>query len=150
VLLSQYLGPEYASQLQGHLRQGSVADSDGSGSRSASLAALSGPQQPPTIELPPHESQYASTTPSLAGTSQYGGSGGSTAGTSQYMAFPPSQVGRFQEKQLGLRTTSLQRNASQLSQGSETFIPRPQTPEYSYSREGTMMGSNYAFNPDRI
>ena len=63
------------------------------------------------------------------------------------MAYPPSQVGRFQEKQLGLRTTSLQRNASQLSQGSETFIPRPQTPEYNYSREPTMMG-NYAFNPD--
>jgi acyl-CoA synthetase (AMP-forming)/AMP-acid ligase II len=152
VLLSQYLGPEFAAQLPRHLRQGSLGGSDGSGSRSASLAALSGPHPPPpTIELPQPDSQYASATPSLTGTSQYAGSGASTAGTSQYMAFPPSQVGRFQEKQLGLRTASLQRNASQLSQGSETFIPRPQTPEYNnstYSREGTMMGSNYAFNPD--
>ncbi|KAH5812400.1 hypothetical protein HBI93_218860 [Parastagonospora nodorum] len=158
VLLSQYLGPEHAAQL-GHLRQGSLAGSlagsEGSGSRAASLAAISGPQQSqsqqrelPTIEIPRPESQYTSNTPSLVGTSQYAGSGGSTAGSSQYMAYPPSQVGRFQEKQLGLRTTSLQRNASQLSQGSETFIPRPQTPEYNYSREGTMMGSNYAFNPD--
>ncbi|KAF2828098.1 acetyl-CoA synthetase-like protein [Ophiobolus disseminans] len=152
VLLSQYLGPEYAAQLQGHLRQSSLA-SEGSGSRAASLAALSGPgPQAPTIQLPSVESQppsqYASATSSLVGTSQYGGSGGSTAGSSQYMAYPPSQVGRFQEKQLGLRTTSLQRNASQLSQGSETFIPRPQTPEYDYSREGTMMGTNYAFNPE--
>lgn len=152
MLLSQYLGPEYAAQL-GHLRQSSLAGSEGSGSRSASLAALSGPQQPapPILELPQQqESQYASSTPSLAGTSQYGGSGGSSTvgSSSQYMAYPPSQVGRFQEKQLGLRTTSLQRNSSQISQGSETFIPRPQTPEYNYSREGTMMGSNYAFNPD--
>jgi acyl-CoA synthetase (AMP-forming)/AMP-acid ligase II len=149
VLLSQYLGPEYTQQLS-HLRQSSIA-SAGSGSRNASLAALSGPQAP-TIQLPGAESQpqsqYSSNASSLVGTSQYGGSAGSTVGSSQYMAYPPSQVGRFQEKQLGLRTTSLQRNASQISQGSETFIPRPQTPEYSHSREGTMMGNNYAFNPE--
>ena len=62
------------------------------------------------------------------------------------MAYPPSQVGRFQQRQLGLRTTSLERRASY---GSETFIPRPGTPEtYPYSRDGTMVGSNFAFNPD--
>jgi acyl-CoA synthetase (AMP-forming)/AMP-acid ligase II len=145
VLLSQYLGPEYTAQLQGHLRQQSIAGSEGSGSRSASLAALSGPV--PIIETPRPESQYGSSAASMAGNSQYG-SGASTVASSQYMAYPPSQVGRFQEKQLGIRTTSLQRNTSQLSQGSETFIPRPLTPEYSYSREGTMMGSNFAFNPE--
>ena len=62
------------------------------------------------------------------------------------MAYPPSRVGRFQERQLGLHTNSMQRRSSY---SSETFIPRPQTPEtYGYSRDGTMVGSNFAFNPD--
>jgi acyl-CoA synthetase (AMP-forming)/AMP-acid ligase II len=157
VLLSQYLGPEFAAQLQNDVRHQSLAQSDGSGSRSASLAALSAPNpnpspsplQPPHIELPRPDSYHDSSATGTMGSSMghYASSSTSTAGNSQYMAYPPSQVGRFQEKQLGLRTTSLQRNASQLSQGSETFIPRPQTPEYNYSREPTMMG-NYAFNPD--
>ncbi|CAA9960775.1 acetyl-CoA synthetase protein [Pyrenophora teres f. maculata] len=148
VLLSQYLGPSFSAQLQSDLRQQSPVQSHGSGSRTASLAALSGPgqhpPQPPQIELPRPESHHE---PSPGTSMHYASSSTSTAGTSQYMAYPPSQVGRFQEKQLGLRTPSLQRNASQLSQGSETFIPRPQTPEYNYSREPTIMG-NYAFNPD--
>lgn len=157
MLLSQYLGPEFAAQLQNDVRHQSLAQSDGSGSRSASLAALSAPNpnpspsplQPPHIELPRPDSYHDSSATGTMGSSMghYASSSTSTAGNSQYMAYPPSQVGRFQEKQLGLRTTSLQRNASQLSQGSETFIPRPQTPEYNYSREPTMMG-NYAFNPD--
>ncbi|KAJ4373166.1 hypothetical protein N0V83_003457 [Neocucurbitaria cava] len=147
VLLSQYLGPEYAAQLQQGLRQQSPAQSEASGSRTASLAALSGAQQPPQIGVPRPDSYVDSSVASTMSTSHHPSSSTSSVGTSQYMAFPPSQVGRFQEKQLGLRTTSLQRAASQLSQGSETFIPRPQTPEYNYSREGTMMG-NFAFNPD--
>ncbi|KAJ4362647.1 hypothetical protein N0V95_001355 [Ascochyta clinopodiicola] len=136
VLLSQYLGPEQAAQLQHDLRQ-SPAQSEGSGSRTASLAALSGPQGPaydPRASIASSNFEYAP--PSAAA---------GPAGTTQYMAYPPSQVGRFQERQLGLRTASLQRAPSQ---GSETFLPRPHTPEYSYSREGTMMGANYAFNPD--
>lgn len=134
VLLSQYLGPEYTAQLQQDQRQ-SPAQSERSSSRTASLAALSGPQGPafdPRASIASSNFDYA---PSAT----------TVGGNTQYMAYPPSQVGRFQEKQLGLRTSSLQRAPSQ---GSETFIPRPQTPEYNYSREGTMMGSNYAFNPD--
>ncbi|KAI8932747.1 hypothetical protein NX059_010237 [Plenodomus lindquistii] len=152
VLLSQYLGPDFQAQLQHDLRQQSLVGSVGSegsgsasGSRSASLAALSGPHAPPQIALPRPDSYHD--TPATSALGHYASSSTGTAGTSQYMAYPPSQVGRFQEKQLGIRTTSLQRNTSQISQGSETFIPRPQTPEYSYSREGTMMG-NYAFNPE--
>ncbi|PSN74295.1 acetyl-CoA synthetase-like protein [Corynespora cassiicola Philippines] len=131
VLLSQYLGPQQAEQLQHELRIHSPS-SEGDGSRSASFAALSGAPTTPTLELPRPESQYGSSTMT-------------SARNSEYMAYPPSQVGRFQEKQLGLRTTSLQRQASQ---GSETFLPRPQTPEYAYSRDGTMTGTNFAFNPE--
>ncbi|KAF2714936.1 acetyl-CoA synthetase-like protein [Pleomassaria siparia CBS 279.74] len=121
VLLSQYLGPEQTDRLQSQLRLHSVVNSEDSGSRSASLAALSRNDSP------------------------YGVSNASSGKNSEYMAYPPSQVGRFQEKQLGIRTNSLQR---QPSHGSETFLPRPQTPEYGYSRDGTMVGSNFAFNPD--
>ncbi|KAF2997948.1 hypothetical protein E8E13_005785 [Curvularia kusanoi] len=134
VLLSQYLGPDFAVQLQ---------NESPAGSRTASFAqsqSQSQPQQPSQPAFDPRASIASSNfeyAPSPANSSL----GGST----QYMAYPPSQVGRFQEKQLGLRTASLQRAPSQ---GSETFLPRPQTPEYAYSREGTMMGSNYAFNPD--
>ncbi|KAJ4288517.1 hypothetical protein N0V90_011754 [Kalmusia sp. IMI 367209] len=133
ILLSQYLGPAQTEQLQSQLRLANPSSED-SGSRSASLAALSGPRQPPALELP-QEAPYSAAAPNNG-----------AAKSSEYMAYPPSQVGRFQEKQLGLRTNSLQRRPSY---GSETFIPRPGTPEtYTYSRDGTMVGSNFAFNPD--
>ncbi|KAF2265245.1 acetyl-CoA synthetase-like protein [Lojkania enalia] len=129
ILLSQYLGPAAVEQLQRDLRVNSIG-SEGSGSRTASLAALSGPPQAPSLELPRSESPYGPP---------------SSSRSPEYMAYPPSQVGRFQEKQLGIRANSMQR---QPSVSSETFIPRPQTPEYAYSRDGTMVGSNFAFNPD--
>jgi acyl-CoA synthetase (AMP-forming)/AMP-acid ligase II len=126
------MSPAQTSQLHNDLRLGSIASAGSGGSRSASLAALSSPQ-PPSIELPPAENPYLNSI-------------SSNGGQSQYIAYPPSQVGRFQEKQLGLRTNSLQRRASQ---SSETFLPRPQTPDYQvYSRDGTMVGSNFAFNPE--
>ena len=131
MLLSQYLGPAQADQLQQKLRIHTVPDSEDSGSRSASLAALSGPTAP-SLEIPRSDSPYGVSNPN-------------SGRSSEYVAYPPSQVGRFQEKQLGIRTNSLQR---QPSQNSETFLPRPQTPEHAYSRDGTMVGSNFAFNPD--
>ncbi|OCL14650.1 acetyl-CoA synthetase-like protein [Glonium stellatum] len=71
---------------------------------------------------------------------------GSGRASSEYMAYPPSQVGRFQERQLGVRNNSIQR---QPSYGRESFPPRPETPEtYTYSRDGTMVNSDYAFKPD--
>lgn len=60
------------------------------------------------------------------------------------MAHPPSQVGRFQERELGIRNPTQR----QSSYGPETFIPRPETPEYGYSRDGTMVNSDFAFNPE--
>ncbi|KAF1914553.1 hypothetical protein BDU57DRAFT_297488 [Ampelomyces quisqualis] len=133
-------------ELDHELAEGDITTKGYEKRRTALLSQYLGPEHaqpppPPVIELPPQDLPHASPPPSQAGAPQLGAS-------PQYMAYPPSQVGRFHEKQLGLRTSSLQRNASQISQGSETFLPRPQTPEYSYSREGTMTGSHYAFNPD--
>jgi acyl-CoA synthetase (AMP-forming)/AMP-acid ligase II len=142
VLLSQYLGPAFTAQLQHDLHQSPAqSGSDGSGSRSASLAALSGPpppsESPLQQQIPPAQQQQPQQQPQPPTQPQYG---------QQYMAYPPSQVGRFQEKQLGLRTSSLQRAPSQ---GSETFLPRPQTPDYqAYSRESSFMNPNYSFNPE--
>jgi acyl-CoA synthetase (AMP-forming)/AMP-acid ligase II len=130
LLLSQYLGPAQTEQLQHELRI-HVPEDEGFGSRSASLAALSGPSAP-SIELSRSDSPY-------------GPSRQANARNSEYMALPPSRVGRFQEKQLGIRNGPIQR---QPSMGSESFLPRPQTPEQQYSRDGTMTGINFAFNPD--
>jgi acyl-CoA synthetase (AMP-forming)/AMP-acid ligase II len=61
---------------------------------------------------------------------------------------PPSQVGRFQERQLGVRNSVVQRQPSFGQR--DTYIERPTTPEtyggYS-SRSGTMVDSDYRFNP---
>lgn len=152
LLLSQYLGPQQTDQLQTQLRLANPSPAADDGSRSASLAQLSGLQQPPpTLELPSEDVPYNPPPPLQPPPPPNNGN----PGAQQYMAYPPSQVGRFQERQLGLRTNSLQRRPSY---GSETFIPRPQTPgeTYTYSRDGTMVGSmggslvgsNFAFNPD--
>ncbi|KAF2641783.1 acetyl-CoA synthetase-like protein [Massarina eburnea CBS 473.64] len=115
LLLSQYLGPAQQDELQSQLR----------------LANPTSPASP--ASSPPEERPHSH--------NNNGGQSSQSSQSSQYMAYPPSQVGRFQQQQLGLRTTSL---------GSESFPPRPQTPqEYQpYSRDGTMVASNYAFNPD--
>lgn len=127
ILLSQYWDPQQQAQLQHDLRLHSP-DSEGSGSRSASLAALSGHNVPPSLDY------GTSTTASTNRNSEL------------FIGHPPSQVGRFQEKQLGMMPSSPVRRTSQ---GSETFLPRPQTPEYqAYSRDNTMQSSSYAFNPD--
>ena len=104
ILLSQYLGPEFAAQLQHDLRESPTA-SEPSGSRTASFAQQPSGHAPgagagagfdPRASIASSNFEYA---PSPANSSL----GGST----QYMAYPPRQVGRFQEKQLGLRTASM-------------------------------------------
>ncbi|KAF1986769.1 acetyl-CoA synthetase-like protein [Aulographum hederae CBS 113979] len=130
VLLSQYLEGPQADQFQRTLRLHSVdggSPSPSDGSRAASFAALGGS---------PHGSQASmrnrnsiSPLPSIRQ-----GSGDYSSGSSAI--HPASQVGRFQERQLGVRN-SVQR------QSSYGNALRPVTPD---SRAGTMM-SNFAFNP---
>lgn len=138
LLLSQYVGPAQEGQVQTHLRTQST-DADHSlndGSRAASFAALTA-----------NPSNYQQPTETSRSQSLYQMSGQNSGRvSSEYMAYPPSQVGRFQEKQLSVRNNSMQR---QPSYGRESFPPRPETPEtYPYSRDGTMVNSDYAFKPD--
>lgn len=101
--------------------------------RTSSFAAYN----PPSISLPPSQDAIRTQSPFSPS------NGGYTAGGDQMP--PPTPVGRFQERELGVRN-SMQR---QSSYGSETFLPRPQTPELygNPSRSSTLMNSDFAFNP---
>ncbi|KAF2424482.1 acetyl-CoA synthetase-like protein [Tothia fuscella] len=131
VLLSQYLGPEQAEQIR--LRLHSASDDDLSpgtcdGSRAASFAALTGNLQ-----------EGRPITPTGRG---YGN--GSLGGFMQ----PPTQVGRFQERQLGVRNSSTNRQSSFGSR--DSYLERPQTPNsYDHSNRGTMVSLDYRFNPSQ-
>jgi acyl-CoA synthetase (AMP-forming)/AMP-acid ligase II len=59
---------------------------------------------------------------------------------------PPSQVGRFQERELGRASPVRQ---SSYSSHDSLFLPRPKNlaSTQDSSREATMMSSDYAFNP---
>ncbi|GME25786.1 hypothetical protein GTA08_BOTSDO07258 [Neofusicoccum parvum] len=103
--------------------------------RTSSFAAY----HPPSINLPPQDMQRTQ--------SPYNPNNGGYPGGDQGQQIPPpTPVGRFQERELGVRNSTMQRHSSY---GSETFIPRPQTPEMygNPSRSSTLMNSDFAFNP---
>ncbi|GME31927.1 hypothetical protein GTA08_BOTSDO07258 [Neofusicoccum parvum] len=103
--------------------------------RTSSFAAY----HPPSINLPPQDVQRTQ--------SPYNPNNGGYPGGDQGQQIPPpTPVGRFQERELGVRNSTMQRHSSY---GSETFIPRPQTPEMygNPSRSSTLMNSDFAFNP---
>lgn len=128
VLLSQYLGPQQAEQVQGHLRIHSVDEESypqSDGSRNASFVALTGGPQGRPASPNPYEPKYVAYQP-----------------TGQ-SAPPLSQVGRFHERELGIPRLVPQRQSS-------FGNLRPQTPDAfndNSSRGGTMVGSDYRFNP---
>jgi acyl-CoA synthetase (AMP-forming)/AMP-acid ligase II len=70
--------------------------------------------------------------------------GGRYASTGFAQMQPPSQVGRFQERQLGVRNHSLQ---NQPSFSRDSYIDPGLAPNYDQSRGGTMVSSDYRFNP---
>lgn len=133
MLLSQYLGPEEADRILRHSRVPSIDVGNGNGSqnpggRSASFAALTGEQQPPRPLTP-------------SGGLRVGINNGGYGAPSNMT--PPSQVGRFQERESGVART-MQRQPSFQYAGD-----RPRTPgAYEYnSRAGTMVDGNFRFNP---
>ncbi|KAF2461950.1 hypothetical protein BDY21DRAFT_368098 [Lineolata rhizophorae] len=147
VLLSQFLGATAAETIQQTLRLHSV-DEGRDGSRTASLAALSGTTSPHSVPnrsggASPMSPQPQLLSPQDAQHEYY----------QQGYAPPPSQVGRFQERQLGM-----QRQPSPAFGGpggpggpgglGDPYANRPRTPDsIGYSRENTMLNSDYAFNP---
>jgi len=127
ILLSQYLGSEQADQIQRRLRLHSVDEEsppDNDGSRDASFAALTGTQQDRSVSPSSFSPQYSAYQPT------------------GFPGQPPSQVARFHDRELGVPRQAQR----QLSTGNL----RPVTPDtfndYS-SRGGTMVGSDYRFNP---
>jgi acyl-CoA synthetase (AMP-forming)/AMP-acid ligase II len=124
ILLSQYLD-QPAVQVEAPDDASSQADG-----RTASLAALSGGRPPSTVYQ----------TPASTMTRSPSGDFGPQR--------PPSQVGRFQERQLAVRNPS-NRQSSYSSFSSYTQVDRPQSPEsYAHSRSGTFVNSDWAFNPN--
>ncbi|KAF2843591.1 acetyl-CoA synthetase-like protein [Patellaria atrata CBS 101060] len=138
LLLSQFLGSQ--EQVQG-LRIHSPENTtySNNGSRTASLAGFS--NRPSSSQYAPSDDYQARSPIPTAIRAHIPGSNDYFPANSG--AQPPSQVSRFQEQQLGVNRP-VQRLSSY---GAETFIPRPQTPDYHTSREGTMVNSDYAFNP---
>ncbi|OJD34861.1 acyl-ligase [Diplodia corticola] len=150
LLLSQYLGDGNAQRTfsiqsgapsldQGRTfsiyndnRTSSFADSH---NRAGSFAAY----QPPAISLPPQDG-------ALRAQSPYSPNGGYLPGADAGQMPAPTPVGRFQERELGVRNSMVQR---QSSYANDAFIPRPQTPEMygNPSRSSTLMNSDFAFNP---
>ncbi|KAJ9664122.1 hypothetical protein H2201_005362 [Coniosporium apollinis] len=144
LLLSQYFGG-----LEGERAPTSLSirnyDQDthppNDGSRAASYAALSGQQ--PVTQYSPAGSRPHSPHP-MAGAGSVGSSEGYSGSASGTMVNPPSQVARFQERELGT-VSPIRRRPSPYDR---EFASRPRTPEsYGYSREGTMVGTDAGYNP---
>jgi acyl-CoA synthetase (AMP-forming)/AMP-acid ligase II len=154
MILSQYLGPQEVERLNTGLRVHSADDSSHPGTHIAPL----GPGGPTAAAgvgggyaAYPHEQEAdAASVASYGSISRgpYGNGGGAAESYGQaitpgYEPGRPSQVQRFQEQQLGMRPPT-QRQSSYGTPGE-----RPGSPgSYYGSGDNTMVGSDYAFNPD--
>lgn len=144
MILSQYLGPEQMEQLQNSLQVHSAEDTSHPSRDNARAFSdiTAGPYG--SAYSPEHDNQ------SLASYHPQGSLGNGPAEyyvqppTPSFDNGPPSQVARFQQEQLGMRPP-VQRQSSYGS-----YEPRPVSRGSHYSsREGTMVNSDYAFNPDK-
>ncbi|KAF2396389.1 acetyl-CoA synthetase-like protein [Trichodelitschia bisporula] len=129
VIMSQFFNTEQTDELQSRLRihNGDEQQAQGiEGSRNASFAALSGT----TLD---HQGNAHAHSRNASGSYSPASAPG----------YPQTQVGRFQERQLGVR------NVTQQPYPRDSYQARPLTPDpYEYeSRGGTMVGSDYRFNP---
>jgi len=148
-ILSQYLSREQLEQAGINLNDGqSLYSADSSAhARGASYGSI--PAGPFTQDYSTYNNQpYAQQQQYVDGQSQIYGQG--------YDAGPPSHAARFQEQQLGIRPSQPQLRQPSLG-GAAPGGLRPTTPgssrppsqgsRYS-SGNGTMVNSDYAFNPD--
>ena len=136
VILSQFLSPAQVEQAQRGLRIHSPDDTahpSNDGSRAAPFAV-------PTTSSSGRP--YAGQNNHFPAVSQ---------DTPEFRSVTPvqGQVGRFQERQLGVRNP-MQRQSSYGQDG--LYLPRPDSPgsfpvSDDNTRSSTMMNSNYAFNP---
>lgn len=150
MILSQYLGPQEVERLNTGLRVHSADDSSHPGTQIAAAAAAgTGAGYPMyTRDQEADAASVASYGSISRGPYGNGGGGGAEsygqAITPGYEPGRPSTVQRFQEQQLGMRVAP-QRQSSYGTAGGE----RPGSPgSYYGSADNTMVGSDYAFNPD--
>ncbi|KAK4631032.1 hypothetical protein CLAFUR4_03808 [Fulvia fulva] len=142
MILSQYLDKEQLEAAGVHANDGmSMYSAAGSGhGRDASCAST---------PAGPFTQDYSTYTEGPYAPQQYNDGRPVTPG---YDGGPPSQVQRFQEQQLGMRPP--QPRQSSIGSGLRPVTPggRPESPGSRYSmssNNGTMVNSDYAFNPDR-
>ncbi|KAK8177599.1 hypothetical protein IWX90DRAFT_22710 [Phyllosticta citrichinensis] len=155
LILSQFFGPAQGEDSRRDTRTFSIQSgapsiepsrtfslvNDGS-SRTQSFAGYH--QATPSIHLPPSDMQRAQSPPYPSSNNGEWHSRASFSGSSMP---PPTPVGRFQERELGVRNPTQQRHSSY---GSEPYSPRPTTPDMysgSQSRQSTILNSDFAFNP---
>lgn len=136
LLLSQFFPPDSTEASQSGLRIHAPDDSShpsGNDSRTASLVPAS---RSPGNDDRPHFQQHIS-----APDDHYEEDAGGPGYPGQDV--PQGQVARFQEQQLGMRHSFQQQTPYNYPP------PRPNTPGSFYgSNPGTMVNSDYAFNPD--
>lgn len=150
MILSQFLGPQEVERLNTGLRVHSVDDSNHPGSdRAQSFGNISA--GPYANAYDPERDNAGLASYDNIGRGGYGNGGADWGGQPGYDAGPPSQVQRFQERELGIQRPPIQQR-----QSSYGMMPRPSTPgsrpesrgSYYGSGDATMVGSDYAFNPD--
>ena len=149
VILSQYLTPTHAEQLQRGLRVHSPDDTahpSNDGSRSASFAALTSHSTSGSSLIAKNPRQ-ASPRPSTAIADT--GISGQNGYDTRDIAAVQGQVGRFHERETGARNPI----ARQISSSHDTFsTSRPSSASgfrtsQDNTRATTMTSSHYAFNP---
>jgi acyl-CoA synthetase (AMP-forming)/AMP-acid ligase II len=157
MILSQYLGPQEVERLNTGLRVHSADDSSHPGSEIANNAAAAAAALGESADTGAGGGGYVAYPQDLDGDAagygdisrgpyaNGGGDGYGQAITPGYDAGRPSQVQRFQAQQLGMRPPTQR----QSSYGTPGTGERPGSPgSYYGSTENTMIGSDYAFNPD--
>ncbi|KAK4991613.1 hypothetical protein LTR66_006495 [Elasticomyces elasticus] len=156
LILSQYMSPAQAGQVQSSLRIHEPDDAPSYGtSRNASLGSITADPYGDVYSLqnggrghsnsPSHKRHVRLPSGDRLGVVNGGSAHNGRPMTPPTMDTPPSQVARFQEQQLGMRTPVY----GQSSYGHADSGPRPGSAGSSYdSRVGTMTNSDYAFNPD--
>ena len=148
LILSQYLAPTHFEQAQRGLRIHSADNTQhpsNNGSRSTSFAALNSRSSSgswATGNGPPSSSPRDSFVRPETIVDGFNGHNERT------MAPVQGQVGRFQERELGVRNSA--RRQSSYGQDSQ-YMPQKDSPTghaaNDDTRQSTMMSSNYAFNP---
>lgn len=144
MLMNRYLGSTAPEVVLDSAEDGMYRASDAS--RSASLAALSGHSPSPLGSFSGHDGGRSASPRSPIPLSLRVPTSQPAEVYQDRSVTPPSQVGRFQEKQLGVRSKGRQSSIGS-DQISSIYYPPSSTGVGDQSRTSTMARTDYAFNP---